>query len=138
MIIDAKNMILGRLASYAAKQTLRGEQVHIINAEQAVITGSKQNVLAHYIQKRDRGHPYSGPFFQRREDRLLKKTILGMIPHKQAKGREAGKRLRCYINIPPQFQGKEAISLQNIDITKTKNVKYISLKELCGLLGKKQ
>ena len=31
MIINAENLIIGRLASYAAKQALLGEQVDIIN-----------------------------------------------------------------------------------------------------------
>ncbi len=138
MIIDAKNMILGRLASYAAKQSLRGEQVDVINAEQAVIVGNKKNVLARYQKKRDRGHPYSGPFFQRHEHRLLKKTIVGMLPHKNNKGRTAVKRIKCYTSIPPQFQGKQAVSPEAYNVINTKNIKYITLKELCHLLGKKE
>jgi len=137
MIIDAKNMILGRLASYVAKQALKGEQIDVINAEHAVITGSKKNILERYKQKRDRGHPYSGPFFQRREDRLLKKTIIGMLPRKRPKGRQAVKRIKCYLSIPPQCKGKQALSLDKNNILRTKNVKYITLQELCGLLGRK-
>ena len=36
--IDATNLILGRLASYAAKKAQLGENVDIINCEAAVIT----------------------------------------------------------------------------------------------------
>ena len=138
MIIDAKDMILGRLASFVAKQALKGEQVDVINSEQVVITGTKENILSHYQQKRDRGHPYSGPFFQRREDRLLKKTIVGMLPHKQEKGRLAAKRVKCYISIPHQFKEKKAMSLEDINVLNTKNIKYMTLQQLCKLLGKKE
>ena len=36
-IIDASDCIVGRLASSVAKSLLNGDQIHIINAEQAVI-----------------------------------------------------------------------------------------------------
>jgi large subunit ribosomal protein L13 len=138
MIIDAKDLIMGRLASFAAKQALRGETVDVINAEKVVITGSRKNVLERYIQKRDRGHPYSGPFFQRREEKLLKKTITGMLPHKQEKGRKATKNIKCYTGIPPQFQGKPVADTTKINVHNTRNFKYITLQELCSLLGRKQ
>ena len=39
-VIDAKGLILGRLASSVAKQLLSGdEKVYIINAEKAIISG---------------------------------------------------------------------------------------------------
>ncbi len=38
MIIDANNMILGRLASFAAKKALLGEKIDVINCEKAVIS----------------------------------------------------------------------------------------------------
>ena len=57
MIIDAKDLILGRLASFAAKQALLGETVDIVNAEESVITGNKRWIIAHYVQARDRGNP---------------------------------------------------------------------------------
>ncbi len=138
MIIDAKDLIMGRLASFAAKQALRGEAIDIINAEHTIITGSPKNILQHYQQKRDRGHPYAGPFFQRHEHRLLKKTIVGMLPHKQDKGRKAAKRVKCYTGIPSQFQGKQPLDLAAINVHNTRNFKYITLQELCKLLGKKQ
>jgi len=40
MIVDASNMILGRMVSYVAKKALLGEKVDIVNCEKAVITGN--------------------------------------------------------------------------------------------------
>ncbi len=137
MIIDATDLIMGRMASFAAKQALRGENVDVINSEKAVITGSWDDVFAHYKQRRDRGHPYSGPFFQRREDRFLKKVIVGMLPHKNEKGRLAAKRVKCYISNPKNIQGKP-VQLNNISINSTKNFKYTTLQKLCRSLGKKE
>ena len=39
-ILDASGCIMGRLASHAAKSLLNGDEIHIINAEEAVISGN--------------------------------------------------------------------------------------------------
>ena len=39
MIINAENLILGRMTTYAAKKALQGEEVDIVNCEKAIITG---------------------------------------------------------------------------------------------------
>ena len=41
-IIDGKGAILGRLASYAAKQALKGEEIVVLNCEEVIITGNKK------------------------------------------------------------------------------------------------
>ena len=46
-IIDASECIMGRLASSVAKTLLKGEEVHIVNAENAVISGSKAVSYTH-------------------------------------------------------------------------------------------
>lgn len=64
MIIDANNLILGRIAAVSAKTALKGEDINIINCEKAVIVGSKQNVLERFKEKIRRGIPAKGPFYQ--------------------------------------------------------------------------
>jgi len=39
-IYDATNQIVGRLATYVAKDLLNGEQVVVVNAEKAVLSGN--------------------------------------------------------------------------------------------------
>ena len=51
MIINANNLILGRLASFAAKQALLGEKIEIVNSEETVIIGSKKVIYAKYDEK---------------------------------------------------------------------------------------
>ena len=51
MIIDASDMILGRLATYVAKKALLGEKVDIVNCEKAVITGNKKSVFEKYKKR---------------------------------------------------------------------------------------
>ena len=48
MIIDAENLVLGRLASFVAKQALLGENIDIINCEKAIVLGDKKEILNSY------------------------------------------------------------------------------------------
>ena len=48
MIIDATDLIMGRVAALSVKKALLGEDVVIINVEKAVISGTKENVIAKY------------------------------------------------------------------------------------------
>ena len=43
-IIDGKNAVLGRLASYAAKEALKGENIIILNCEKVIVTGNRKNI----------------------------------------------------------------------------------------------
>jgi large subunit ribosomal protein L13 len=45
IVIDATDLILGRMASTVAKLVLKGERVIIINAEKALISGNKKNIV---------------------------------------------------------------------------------------------
>src|SRR3989338_6272197 len=96
MIIDATDHILGRMASFAAKKALLGEHINIVNCENVVITGRKVDILADYNAKRQRGDPFHGPYFPRQAERIVRRTIRGMLPRRQEKGLSAYKRIRCY------------------------------------------
>ncbi len=131
MIIDADGAVLGRLASRVAKKILSGEQVIIINAEKAVVSGDPEYVVKEYGAKRQRGDPYHGPFFPRYPDRIVWRTIRGMIPYKQGRGMDAMKRLKVYAGTPQNITGAEKI-------TKTRSqlrCRYITLKEISRSLG---
>ncbi len=114
MVIDAKGKILGRLASFVAKQLLEGKRIAIINAEKAVISGNPQTILEKYKKRRSiegKPKPTKGPVQPRTPDRIVWKTIRGMLPMKKAKGREAIRRLRVYIGTPPELKDCELFKL---------------------------
>ena len=138
LIIDATDTILGRLASFAAKKALEGYEVIIVNAEKAVITGNRKTVIKEYQEKRQRGNPYKGPFFPKRPDRILRRTIRGMLPWKTHRGRVAFKRVKVYIGIPKELEGKEIMKLpEEYTVKKLKIPKFIYLGELSKILGAK-
>ncbi|MFH1456200.1 MAG: 50S ribosomal protein L13 [archaeon] len=138
MIIDGKDMIGGRLATKVAKMALRGEEVKIVNAELVAISGPKECVMKRFLQSRKRGDPHHGPYFSRIAKAILKRMIRGMLPYKQAKGREALKRVMCYHGVPEAFQGQELVTFKDIHVKKLPIGKYLTLKQISEELGVKR
>ena len=95
-IIDAKGLILGRMASIVAKRLLEGESVIILNAELAAISGKRLQIVKDAKTFLEVGHPRKGPNHPRRPDKIVRRTIRGMLPYRKPKGRQAFKRLRVY------------------------------------------
>ena len=100
MIINAENLILGRMASKIAKKALLGEKIDIINCEKAVIIGNKKDIQERYKKRREIRTPRWGPHFPRHPEKFVKRAIRGMLPYKQEKGRKAFERVKCYQGVP--------------------------------------
>jgi len=137
MIIDATNLLIGRMASVLAKKALLGEKIDIVNCEKAVISGGRANVLARYRQKADRGIPLKGPYFPNMPDRLVRRTIRGMLPYKQEKGRKAFERVMCYIGVPMQFKDKRFETVKEANVDKLPNMKFATVADIAKQLGAK-
>ena len=133
-IIDASGATLGRLSTNTAKRLLKGEEIAVVNSEKAIISGRKSTIKAIYKQKRDVGTYRKGPFFPRMPDQLVKRTIRGMIPYQTPHGRTAFKRLKCYIGIPKEFEGKKFESIKEAE---KQPVDFVTIEELSRSLGAK-
>lgn len=132
-VIDASNMIVGRLASKVAKMLLNGESVVIVNAEKAVILGNKHYIIEKYKERREIGSVRKGPRYPRMPDRILRRTVRGMLPMKKSSGKEAYRRLRVFIGVPPEYSN---IKPEIIDEAKNTHLtNYITLEELSKQLG---
>jgi large subunit ribosomal protein L13 len=134
VIIDAKGLILGRLASNVAKRLLEGESVIILNAEKAAISGKKQHIVTDAKTFLEVGHPRKGPNHPRRPDKIVSRTIRGMLPRRKPKGIEAFKRLRVYLGIPVEFDGKNIQTIVEASTGKLKSP-YITVGELAKEIG---
>jgi large subunit ribosomal protein L13 len=138
MIIDATDLIMGRLASFVAKKALLVEKIDIVNCEKAIITGTRANILFEYKKRFDLGrNPYKGPFFPRASDRIVRRAIRGMLPYKQEKGKNAFKAVMCYVGIPEKLKGQKLETVERAGASKLKNYKYIKVGELSKHLGSK-
>jgi len=135
--INAENLILGRIASYAAKRALLGNTVKILNCEKAVVTGNRANILDKYITRRQMGNTSNGPFLPRMPDRFVRRSIRGMLSYKKPRGRDAFERIMCYVGVPEAFKDKKLITLPEADIAKTRSLRYMGVKEICSVMGGK-
>jgi large subunit ribosomal protein L13 len=132
-IIDGENTILGRLASYVAKESLKGEEINVINCDKVIITGSKKNILQEFKEERSKvGSGQKGPKHSRLNEKIVKRAIRGMLPnHRFGRGRVAFKKIKCFVGTPKEFTDSKKIKIK----TPSKN-KFIYVKELSKKNGK--
>jgi large subunit ribosomal protein L13 len=144
LLIDAKNKILGRLCSQVAKKALLGELIVIINAKEAIISGTKRNIHEKYLSKLNIStatNPKRGPFWPRRPDTFMRNIIKKMLPTKKIRGKDALKRVHVYIGaIPHRFQNRYQklipTEIANADKQRLSYYnKFITLENLCSRIG---
>ncbi len=143
-LIDATNKILGRFCSQIAKKALLGENIVIINAKDAIISGTKRDIHEKYLAKLNittATNPRRGPFHERRPDTFMRRVIKQMLPRKKLRGKEALKRIHVYItDIPERFKNRyqelKPIEINNVDRKRLSFYnKYITLENLCLRIG---
>lgn len=137
MIIDATDLILGRMASFAAKKVLSGEEISVVNCENAVVTGNKEQIFRRFKQRRDMGIPLKGPYYPRTPEKIIRRTIRGMLPHKRSRGKKAYGMVKCYVGIPENLKNEKKETIKNANISKLLNLKYVRLKQVSKYLGAK-
>lgn len=127
-VIDAKDAVLGRVATRAAMLLMgkhkttyvpsidTGDHVVIVNAAKVVLTGQKENQK---LYRRHTGYPggliETGARRMRetRPERMLELAISGMLP-KTKMGKQMYRKLNVYAgeNHPHQAQKPEPLSLK--------------------------
>ena len=135
MVIDASGLILGRLASHAAKGVLLGDDIVIINAEKAIITGSKENILREFKDRlgtKTWGSQKKAPKHPRRPDTYVRRVIRGMLPWKKPRGKKAYRKLQVYIGVPENYKG---VSIHTFSDAKKKIRPCMTVGELLKIYG---
>jgi large subunit ribosomal protein L13 len=133
-LVNADGLILGRMASVVAKNLLNGQRVVIVNAEKAIISGKKKSKVAEAKEFLDVGGVGQGPFHYRRPDRIIRKTVRGMLPFKQPKGKTALKRLKVFISVPEDLKDQPLVSIEEAEAAKLKGP-YLTLADLAKEIG---
>ena len=133
-IINADGLILGRMASMIAKRLLNGEEITIVNAEKALLSGRKKSKTKEAKEFLDVGSPKMGPFHYRRPDRIVRRTVRGMLPYKKPKGKYAYKRLKVFIGIPDELKDQKLETLANARVKKFTS-SYFSLDAYAKEIG---
>ena len=137
MIIDATNLLLGRMASFIAKKALLGEKIDIINCEKAMISGNKASMIEKYKQRQLIGNTFKGPFYPRKPNMFVRRAIRGMLSYKRESGRKAFERIKCYIGVPDNFKDKKAETVENANVKKLPYLKYVEISRICKETGAK-
>ncbi|MBU7014025.1 MAG: 50S ribosomal protein L13 [Theionarchaea archaeon] len=135
MIINAENLILGRMASFVAKKLLEGEEVTIVKAEKAVIVGSKDYVFRRYKQRVDRAdiaNPWRGPHFPRTPEGIVRRAIKGMLPSRRIRGRKALKNLQVFTGVPEKYKKTDEVPIDSI-LERTSS--FVTIGEISHFLG---
>jgi len=135
--IDFENMILGRAASKTAKLLLQGESVIVLNAEKAVVRGTKSGIMQKFVRRygwRAKGNPQThGPVASRRPDKLVYSTIQHMLPYHQARGKDALAKMKIFMGIPKRF---EKMPAEKWAETKNEEKKsFLTVKQISEELG---
>lgn len=116
IIIDAKGHLVGRLASYVAKELLNGQRISIVRAEKVLISGSKyRNKLKvmDFRNKRCSTNPKKGPIHQKAPSQILLRKIRGMLPHKTPRGAAAYKRCQVFDGCPLSLNAKKKLVVKD-------------------------
>ena len=132
--VNAEGLIVGRMCSKVAKRLLNGEEVTILNAEKAIYSGKKKSKIAEAHKFLEVGAPERGPFHYRRPDRMLKKTVRGMVPFKQPKGKNAFKKLKVFMGVPLEFKDQKMITFDEAKASKLRGPSF-TLGELAKEIG---
>jgi len=133
-IVNAEGLILGRLCSKIAKRLLNGEQIIVVNVEKIIISGKKKSKVAEAHVFLEVGAPERGPFHSRRPDRIVRKTVRGMLPWRLTKGKLAYKRLKVYMGVPSEFKDQTMETVDQANAAKLTGP-HFTLGELAAEIG---
>jgi large subunit ribosomal protein L13 len=137
VLLDANNQILGRLASYAAKHALSGDDIIVLNAEKAVISGRRKNIVEEAkrrLKTRTLANQTTAPVHQRRPDLYFRRVVRGMLPWKKAKGKAAFHRVTVFMGVPEEYSSRQAVKVPGADASKLGSP-YVTLADLASEIG---
>jgi len=125
-VINGENAILGRLASYVAKELLKGEQIVVVNCGEVIITGNKKEIREKFEEKRRKvGSGQKGPKHSRVNEKIVKRTIRGMVGnHRKGRGKIAFRLVKCYNKTPKEFKDSKQMTFEN------KKNKFMKVKDI--------
>ncbi|MGC2383108.1 MAG: 50S ribosomal protein L13 [Nitrososphaeraceae archaeon] len=135
--IDVANCIAGRICSRISKMLLQGRMVSVVNADKAMLSGSKFATITAYkknLEVSSATNPIHGPFHPRRPDTILTRMVRGMLPKRKPSGKVALKKLRVYNGIPEKLKKTDIETFDDCKITKASSY-YVTMGEIAKEIG---
>jgi len=139
-VIDARGHLLGRLASFVAKEALLGQKIVVVRCEELVISGSHIRNKMKMLMKRNKRmntNPIKGPFHHKSPSDMFMRVVRGMLPHVWYRGSAAMQRIKAVEGIPAPFdQIKKMVVPDALRITRLRpGRKYSDVGKLAKELG---
>ncbi|KAL4432110.1 hypothetical protein ABPG74_014364 [Tetrahymena malaccensis] len=140
VVIDAKGHLLGRLASYVAKELLNGQRVVVVRTEAINISGSlfrNRVKFSEFLNKWMNHNPRRGVQHFRAPSRIFWRAVRGMLPHKTPKGAAALERLKIFEGVPtPYDRVKKQVVVDALKVQRLRNSRpFCKLGDLSASVG---
>jgi large subunit ribosomal protein L13Ae len=140
IIIDGRGHLVGRLASLVAKQMLRGQRVVVVRCEEMNISGSlfRNNLKYHeFLHKSNNSNPRRNFKHFHSPSRMFWRSLRGMLPHKEARGKAALQHLKVFEGVPyPYDQRKRMVVPSALRICRLRPMRnFCVLGDLCTMVG---
>ena len=112
IVVDGKDLLVGRAASVIAKQLLLGKKISLVRAEGMNIAGTEiRNKIKYlnFLRKKHTTNPKKGPFHLRSPADVFTRVVRGMLPFYTKRGKSALRRLKVYEGMPSNVTRKAAV-----------------------------
>jgi large subunit ribosomal protein L13 len=136
VVVDAKGLVAGRLASKVAKRIINGEMITIVNAEEAVVVGTPSGIMEKFelrVAARVLGNPHDGPKYNRIPDRMLRKMVRNMLPTKKRQKKRIIDNLMVFNKVPKELAKEKTETFE--DSKCNERYGFMTLKEVAQKLG---
>merc|ERR1712188_74702 len=140
VVIDARGHLLGRLASFVAKEALLGQKIMVVRCEELVISGSHIRNKLKLLMKRNKRmntNPRRGPFHHKCPADMFLRVVRGMLPHVWYRGSAAFQRVKAVEGVPEPFDTiKKMVVPDALRVNRLKpGRKFSNLGQLAAELG---
>lgn len=130
MKIDGSDHVLGRLSTSVVEALKDGEDVEIYNADRVIVTGRPDDIIQKYRGKYERGSKGEGPKFPKAADRMVRRTVRGMLPDSK-QGRQMYERLQVYTTEPDG----DAVEFEDDKVKSLKGGNFLRMGEISENMG---
>jgi len=138
MNVNAERMVAGRLSSKLAKALINGETITVVNAESAVVVGTKADVLKKFrtrVNASVKSNPHRGPKYDRIPSKMLRRMVRGMLPNKSRTRERLISNLKVYNSVPAELEKEEFGRIGGAEFNEKNDA--MTLGEIAKLLGGK-
>lgn len=140
LVVNAKDHVAGKLATFVAKNILEGQKVIVINTQYLVLTGPIERSIGKfkdYLNKRRLTKPENGQKHHRSPSMFLRRIVRRMVPKRITKGQRAMTLFTSYESCPDELMNSKWLVCPKALLKNTANPirKFFYIQELLVKFG---